>query len=125
MDHLSPESQSLAGVKSYYVPDMSYDAYYLEDGMWYLREDVIAINQGDTKRDMKNWMNPDEDRPGETVKHVARTPESEMEATKNDLNMVPKKVKSGKRESKNSLKVTTGKYKTRKKPRKFKEINPE
>ncbi len=123
MDHLSPEAQSLAGVKSYYVPDMSYDAFYLEDGMWYLREDVIAVNQGDAKKEMRQWKNPDEDRPGETVNHVARTPESELESAKNEMNMVPKKVKTSKRESKNSLKVTTGKYKTKRKPRKFNEIN--
>jgi hypothetical protein len=47
MDHLSPESQSLAGVKSYYVPDMSYDSYDYSDEMWILNEDVIALNSED------------------------------------------------------------------------------
>lgn len=125
MDHLSPESQSLAGVKSYYVPDMSYDAFYLEDGMWYLREDVIAVNQGDARKDMKYWKNPDENRPGETVHHVARTPESEMNSNTEEISLIPKKTKSSKRDNKNSLKLTTGKYRSKKKSKKFQETNPE
>ena len=125
MDHLSPESQSLAGVRSYYVPDMSYDAFYLEDDMWYLREDVIANNSGDSKRDLKYWKNPDDDGQVESVKHVPRTPESEMESTVNEVNFTPKKRTRTKRPSKNDLKVTTGKYKSKKKPRKVKEINLE
>ncbi|MBM3455334.1 MAG: hypothetical protein FJX80_09330 [Bacteroidetes bacterium] len=119
MDHLSPESQNLTGVKSFYVPDMSYDAYYLEDEMWFLREDIIANNEGDVKKEIREWNNPDEGRPGETVSHVARTPESEVELAKTETNIVPKKVKRNKRQTKNSLKVTTGKYKIKKRRRKF------
>lgn len=43
-DHLSPESPNLEGHYSYYVPDLSYDAFILKNGKWYLREDVIAVN---------------------------------------------------------------------------------
>jgi len=119
MDHLSPESQSLAGVRSFYVPDMSYDAYNLEDEMWYFKEDIIANNQVDDKKEIRQWINPDENRPGEIVNHVARTPESELELSKTETNIVPKKVKRNKRRTENSLKVTTGKYKIKKRPRKF------
>lgn len=43
-DHLSPESPNLVGHYAYYVPDLSYDAFVLKNGKWYLKEDVIAIN---------------------------------------------------------------------------------
>ena len=43
-DHLSPESNNLVGHYSYYVPDLSYDAFELKNGKWYLKEDVIAVN---------------------------------------------------------------------------------
>ena len=43
-DHLSPESKNLVGHYSYYVPDLSYDAFELKNGKWYLKEDVIAVN---------------------------------------------------------------------------------
>lgn len=48
-DHLSPESQGLEGVYSYYIPDMSYDCYFFDDEMWMLKEDVIAINDEQDK----------------------------------------------------------------------------
>ncbi|MBM3159749.1 MAG: hypothetical protein FJZ66_00305 [Bacteroidetes bacterium] len=119
MDHLSPEAQSLAGVRSFYVPDMSYDAYNLEDEMWYFKEDIISNNQVGDKKEIQQWINPDENRPGEIVNHVARTPESELELSKTETKIIPKKARRNKRRTDNSLKVTTGKYKIKKRPRKF------
>jgi hypothetical protein len=92
-DHLSPESANLKGFYAYYVPDMSYDAFRLKNGKWYLEEDVIAVNpQGSDKLDifvpdeksgevvskkMKNkWMDPSDDKsPAGGNVHVARKPE--------------------------------------------------
>ena len=49
-DHLSPESPSMKKFRSFYVPDMSYDAYILEDGKWILNEDVIGVNKGNGEK---------------------------------------------------------------------------
>ncbi len=43
-DHLSPENPIMADFREFYVPDMSYDAYVLEDDKWVLQEDIVAIN---------------------------------------------------------------------------------
>lgn len=94
-DHLSPESPALAGVYSYYVPDMSYDAYVYADGEWILNEDIIATNPDEgneskyfyslnsktgkaEKVKMKSsWIDPTDIKHEQDIKHVARTPESE------------------------------------------------
>ena len=41
-DHLSPTSPNLEGMKSWYVPDLSFDAYVLENGKWVFVPDVDA-----------------------------------------------------------------------------------
>lgn len=46
-DHLSPLKEDLAGIKQYYVPDMSFDAFVLEKGKWVYQADVDIRNQGD------------------------------------------------------------------------------
>lgn len=138
-DHLSPESQSLAGVASYYVPDMSYDSYNYSDEMWILNEDVIAVNSED-KNDKRvfysvnektgklekhklndSWIDPsDENNSGQT-QHIARTPESEAarQAIENEQLLVPviKKPKRRDRRNPSGLSVTTGKYKSKKSKR--------
>lgn len=43
-DHLIPESPSLVGMRDFYIPDMTYDGYRWEDGMWKYEEDLIAYN---------------------------------------------------------------------------------
>ena len=96
MDHLSPESPSMKNFRSFYVPDLSYDAFELKDSKWILIEDVVAIN--DTQQEKKQviyvkdpktgkvvkkevktkWQNPnDPDNPNGGTEHVAVTPESE------------------------------------------------
>lgn len=96
MDHLSPESPSLKNFRSYYVPDMSYDAFEYERNKWVLIEDVVGVNDGQhssqkqemtvmnentgklEKRTIKtNWQNPeDPNAPAGGSEHVAVTPES-------------------------------------------------
>ncbi len=91
-DHLSPESPNLVGHYSYYVPDLSYDAFILKNGKWYLQEDVIAVNEKfeekfeievpDTEGKIKTvkvknrWINPsDKDAPAGGNNHEAALPE--------------------------------------------------
>lgn len=100
-DHLSPESPSLKNYRSYYVPDMSYDAFVLEGGKWILQEDVIGTNnEEDPKKQIiyvtnpktgkveakevkVKWINPeDANAPGGGYEHVAITPESAKENEK-------------------------------------------
>jgi hypothetical protein len=107
-DHLSPESPSMAKFRSFYVPDMSYDAFKLENGKWVLHEDVIGVNKGaDAKKqymyvkDEKTgkvqrkevkveWVNPEgENTPVDGGSHVAVTPETEVkeEDKKENVNL--------------------------------------
>ena len=134
MDHLSPESSSLEGIYSYYLPDLSYDSYTFDGEYWNLKEDVIAINAEDKttkeiiqlnprtgklerKKIKKQWINPSNTmNPGE-IEHVARIPESPEKAT--SLSEIPKEKKikrKSRRSRKNSsgLSVTTGEYKMKK-----------
>lgn len=41
-DHLSPTSPNLEGMKEWYVPDLSFDAYVFENGKWVYTKDVDA-----------------------------------------------------------------------------------
>ena len=52
-DHLVPEQENLEGMYSFYIPDMTYDAYRLKDGVWRYEEDVIAYNEQNKK--IKQW----------------------------------------------------------------------
>jgi hypothetical protein len=44
-DHLMPESPNLKGFYSFYVPDLSLDAFVLSSNKWIFKEDVIGINK--------------------------------------------------------------------------------
>lgn len=98
-DHLSPESPSMKNFRSFYVPDLSYDAFVLEGNKWVLVEDVIGTNsEGNEKKQVvyvKNertgkveakeiktkWINPeDPDAPAGGSEHVAVTPETEVKS---------------------------------------------
>jgi len=48
-DHLVPESPLLVGMYDFYIPDMTYDGYQWEDGIWLYREDIIAYNDENKK----------------------------------------------------------------------------
>lgn len=97
-DHLSPESPSMKNFRSFYLPDMSYDAFVFEKTKWVLKEDVIGINNDSSSkkqvvyvlndktgkvepREMKSeWIDPtDLNAPGGGSEHVAVTPESAAE----------------------------------------------
>jgi len=101
-DHLSPEAPSLVGVYSYYVADMSYDAYEWSSVYWIHLSDVVAVNPSDNRkrtviRNRKGkivkvidnkWVDPSEgDAPIDNGQHVAVTPE-----TQNSNAEKPKKV---------------------------------
>lgn len=43
-DHLVPETPQLEGIWDYYIPDMTYDGYKWENGIWVYYEDFIAYN---------------------------------------------------------------------------------
>ncbi|MBI3135026.1 MAG: hypothetical protein HYZ14_10180 [Bacteroidetes bacterium] len=43
-DHLVPETPQLEGIYDYYIPDMTYDGYKWENGIWVYVEDIIAYN---------------------------------------------------------------------------------
>lgn len=99
MDHLSPESPSMKNFKSFYVPDMSYDAFVLDGSKWVLNEDVIGTNpdtgqernqtvlvmnpetgQPEEEQMRSEWINPEDmDAPAGGSEHVAVTPESAAE----------------------------------------------
>lgn len=99
MDHLSPETPSMKGYYSFYVPDLSYDCLKFQGSKWILHEDVIGINKGNSAKTqeviVKNpktgklekqaikskWQSPqDSEAPVAGIEHVAVTPESEAEA---------------------------------------------
>ena len=134
MDHLSPEATSLEGLYSYYVPDLSYDAYIYDGDYWNLKEDVIAVNsQQESAKDfiqlnprtgklerkkIKNgWINPSNAINKGEIEHVARMPESPETAVPLINQPKDKKPKKKKRKSKKDpygLSVTTGKHKIKK-----------
>ena len=96
-DHLSPEAPSMKNFKSFYVPDMTYDAFVLEGSSWVLEEDVIGTNHGEDNKQVvyvlndktgkvekrtinAKWINPeDPSAPDGGSEHVAVTPESRIE----------------------------------------------
>lgn len=72
-DHLVPENPQLEGLFDYYIPDMTYDGYRWENGIWVYYEDIIAYNTNDEivrdylpsengddtyKERGSNWINP-------------------------------------------------------------------
>ena len=112
-DHLSPESPNLEGFYAYYVPDMSYDAFKLKKGRWYLEEDVIAVNgkraeklnlrfpdeNGELKsKKVKNeWIDPSDSKsPVQGTPHVARKPNEEIDKDGKVVKTKPEKVKKSK-----------------------------
>lgn len=103
-DHLSPETPELKGFYSYYVPDLSYDAFEFSNNYWQFKPDIIAINKPDSKKievltldrksgDVKKmeikrkWIDPTDNNTGDG-KHVARMPgdEEKTEGENNQKN---------------------------------------
>lgn len=122
-DHLAPESPSLVNYRSYYVPDMSYDAFVWRKNKWVLEEDVIGNNnEEDPKKQIIyvqnkktgkleakevkiKWNDPsDPNAPAGGSNHVAVTPEDTMEVdesrlSKSELRKKRRKEKKDKKKS--------------------------
>ncbi len=99
-DHLSPETESMTGFYSYYVPDFSYDALVYVKDKWVLQEDVVGINHDSSeklkvyvqnektgklelKEIKEKWENPsDPNAAAGGNEHVAVKPEVSGEAPK-------------------------------------------
>lgn len=116
-DHLSPESPTMKKFKSFYVPDMTYDAFVLNGNKWVLFEDVIATNKDKTgnkqilyvknektgkveRKEVKmKWENPEDmDAPGGAIEHVAITPETAQESNEKSDELKDNKLKADKRD---------------------------
>lgn len=131
-DHLSPEAPGLEGFYSFYVPDMSYDAMYYDDGKWTLKEDVIGVNPTENtsqtirvidkktglpvEKEVKSkWINPeDEKNPAGGFKHTAITPEDQMNTEEKKTNDTPKTNGKDKRDPSQMNSTLGGKKKKRK-----------
>lgn len=137
MDHLSPESPSLKGYYSFYVPDLSYDALKYEDSKWVLHEDVIGVNDSKesdeitvytkdpksdklVRRKLKNdWEDPsDAAAPAGGNEHVAASPEESAKSEKSDEPKIkaPKGDKKDKRDP-SELSIYDGIKKSKRKKR--------
>lgn len=132
-DHLSPESPNLKGFYSFYVPDLSYDAFVLEGNKWVLREDVIGVNKevnaktevfvknertGKVERkEIKNkWENPaDANSPAGGNIHIAVTPEKDIQNPVAHSKELDKKASKRDKRDPGNLNSTLGTNKKKKK----------
>lgn len=111
-DHLMPETPTMEGFYEFYVPDMSYDAFILDNNRWVLKEDVIGIN----KKQVDVSLSQIDEKSGEVTKtivpgkwidptgggsgsandvHVAVLPDSEStNTTEKDKDLVKKDKKN-------------------------------
>jgi hypothetical protein len=125
-DHLSPETPALAGFYSFYVPDLSYDAFYFKDNKWILKEDVIGVNKadGDTKEvyiknerngkiekvEIKDrWQSPEDTHsPSGGSEHKAVLPDSDVKKEVDKREKLDKKIDKKDKRNPNSLNTTIG-----------------
>jgi len=142
MDHLSPEAPSLKNFRSYYVPDLSYDAFTYENNKWILKEDVIGVNKDEANEQTiiaqneegvlevieveKKWENPeDPNAPAGGSSHVAITPEelaneAEKKKKTSEANELDKRVKKRDRRDPNNLSsINDGKRKRKRKKKRW------
>jgi hypothetical protein len=135
-DHLSPETPSLKGFYSFYVPDLSYDAFELKSAKWVLVEDVIGVNnKGDDKTSIyvkdpdsgkiekkviKNkWISPDDkNSPVDGNKHTATMPDGNPKSKENSKKTTENGKSKDKRDPGN-LNATLGKKSKTKKRKKI------
>lgn len=122
-DHLSPETPSMTGFYSYYVPDFSYDAFVFIKDKWVLQEDIVGVNEKSSdklKVYVQNektgkveehvvkdkWINPsDPSAANPAAEHKAITPEQPIATNK-------KTSKKGSLFSKKERKVNPVTYST-------------
>lgn len=105
-DHLVPENENMEGMYEFYIPDLSYDAYYWQDGHWKYQKDIQVGNKtekttkvfytdpktGETKFKVEKnrWQDPTgEGSAGTGEKHVAVDIENDGKK--------PEKAKKGKK----------------------------
>lgn len=126
MDHLSPESPTMKGYYSFYVPDLSYDAFVFEDKKWVLKEDVIGVSP--PSDDEKQYVLTKDPKTGKLVKrkidtswqdpsnpgapaggneHVAVTPESQKKEAEEVDNQDPNEPKANKRDRRDPSELST------------------
>lgn len=137
MDHLSPETPSMKGFYSFYVPDLSYDALKFEKGKWVLQEDVVGVNNHSEEKkqliytnDPKtgkvvekkidgSWQNPtDPKAPVGGIEHVAVTPDEVPDDSKEAKTKKEKRTKEVKdNRDPNNLSITNGMGKKKRKKR--------
>lgn len=117
MDHLSPESPSMANFREFYVPDLSYDAMEFDGKRWNLIEDVIGVNPSDEREKQivytknKNgeleakeikieWQDPSNpNAPAGGNVHTAVTPDDTLDDKQDKLDQdLPKVSKKDKRD---------------------------
>ena len=117
-DHLTPETENLTGMYEFYIPDMTYDAYYWKNGVWKYQKDIQVGNKIDktTKKfyvdsetgeekfrvEKNKWEDPTAGAPGE--KHVAVEIENKDQKktdSKSNRAKKPKKEKITKRKKSN------------------------
>ncbi|MEY4605233.1 MAG: hypothetical protein RIT43_2525 [Bacteroidota bacterium] len=134
-DHLSPETPALAGFYSFYVPDLSYDAFYFKGDKWELKEDVIGVNKDDgtvkevyiknektgkiEKQEIKDkWENPSDTKaPAGGSEHKAVMPGEEDSQEQEKKEELDKKIDKRDKRNPNSLNTTTGSGKSGRKKR--------
>ena len=136
MDHLAPESPSLAAFRSFYVPDLSYDALEYQKSKWVLKEDVIGVNDHNNddkyqyvyvqdpetgkpvrKKIEREWQNPeDPNAPVGGNEHIAVTPEEADGTELNKDDTKKKRLKRFRRDERDpsELSTTHGDLKKRK-----------
>jgi hypothetical protein len=135
MDHLSPESPSMANFREFYVPDLSYDAMEFDGKRWNLIEDVIGVNpavdkekqvvytknedgQLEAKEIKTDWQDPSNpNAPAGGNIHVAATPDENSEEKKDKKEAdLPKTNKKDKRDP-SQLSIMKGVKKSKRKKR--------
>jgi hypothetical protein len=124
-DHLSPETPSMVGMYEFYVPDLSYDEMVLKGSKWIVNEDVVGVNNKESKSytlqyinkknnklakaNVKNkWNDPsDLSAPGGGNVHIAKLPGDEIEKSTHtetkSTDQTPKITKKQKRNSEFSM----------------------
>ncbi|MNJ92059.1 hypothetical protein D3C87_97140 [compost metagenome] len=86
-DHLMPETPTMVGFYEFYVPDMSYDAFVLDNNRWVLKEDVIAINKKPKEVTLKSFDSKTGDVITTTVESKWIDPTGGGTGSKNDVHV--------------------------------------
>ncbi len=74
-NHLIPENKNLAGIEEFYIPDLTYDAYYWKNGIWKYQKDIQVGNKVEKKIKVynPNYDAANEDEEGNEEFRVQKT----------------------------------------------------